>query len=279
MALVESRAYNHHGSVHSTHSAPWPTPNGRVSLYDACTPRPSSSTDAVDRLSANFGGIDLKELEKLGKLDENGVLRLGLRKDKSLKQSSAAAFASRVSDDLVEPPTITPSVLPNSNEKKSFHRWMRSLRRRAMHRSSAQSIASSSAAVAGPRPSLSQQDENVRTLRHRKMSSDSSLAFITAVRSASVSLASVSAVAKSKRTHRRSHGRSRTDRSSRASFAGPRISEDSVSHEPALPDIASLQRAAQRRRILEELINTEESYISDLRFLMNVRLVRSPFFS
>jgi hypothetical protein len=65
-------------------------------------------------------------------------------------------------------------------------------------------------------------------------------------------------------------GHSRTDRSSRASVSGTRRSEDSfcldrqVSADPAV-----IGRALQRRRILEELINTEESYIGDVRFLMN----------
>jgi hypothetical protein len=39
-------------------------------------------------------------------------------------------------------------------------------------------------------------------------------------------------------------------------------------------DQAVGERSLQRRRILEELIETEESYIGDVRFLMNVRAVR-----
>lgn len=35
-------------------------------------------------------------------------------------------------------------------------------------------------------------------------------------------------------------------------------------------DRAMVQRALQRRRILEELISTEEAYIGDVRFLINV---------
>jgi hypothetical protein len=35
-------------------------------------------------------------------------------------------------------------------------------------------------------------------------------------------------------------------------------------------DQAVTERSLQRRRILEELIETEESYIGDVRFLMNV---------
>lgn len=42
-------------------------------------------------------------------------------------------------------------------------------------------------------------------------------------------------------------------------------------------DQAVTERSLQRRRILEELIETEESYIGDVRFLMNVRTFRGHF--
>ncbi|KAJ6445632.1 membrane-associating domain-containing protein [Purpureocillium lavendulum] len=60
-------------------------------------------------------------------------------------------------------------------------------------------------------------------------------------------------------------------RSSRASISGPRLSEESVmAEEGEALDTAALERALQRRRILDELISTEEGYIGDVRFLGNV---------
>ena len=58
---------------------------------------------------------------------------------------------------------------------------------------------------------------------------------------------------------------------------GVRLSED-VTHQerPSLADPAITDRSLQRRRILEELITTEESYIGDIRFLMNVRFRVAP---
>jgi hypothetical protein len=51
----------------------------------------------------------------------------------------------------------------------------------------------------------------------------------------------------------------------------PRASEDSALLDiTPLVDSAAIERSLQRRRILEELITTEESYIGDIRFLMNV---------
>lgn len=39
-------------------------------------------------------------------------------------------------------------------------------------------------------------------------------------------------------------------------------------------DLEAAERAIQRRRILEEIISTEEGYIGDIRFLINVGMPR-----
>jgi hypothetical protein len=107
---------------------------------------------------------------------------------------------------------------------------------------------------------------------HRHSSSGSSFGFVRHVRSASISLSSFSVLGRSrKNTLRSSRGQARTDRSSRASLSGARFSEDSSCLEKSLVmDKDVLERSLQRRRILEELIETEEGYIGDIRFLMNV---------
>ncbi|EFX02894.1 Rho guanyl nucleotide exchange factor [Grosmannia clavigera kw1407] len=61
---------------------------------------------------------------------------------------------------------------------------------------------------------------------------------------------------------------SRTDRSSRASAYG-RQSEDSHDRHSQV-DLATIERSLNRRRVIEELIRTEEGYIGDVRFLMNM---------
>ncbi|KAF4495162.1 hypothetical protein FAGAP_8693 [Fusarium agapanthi] len=106
-------------------------------------------------------------------------------------------------------------------------------------------------------------------LSRRLSSSGSSLGFIEAVQSASISIASASAISRSHRHHRLSHCRSRTERSSRASLSAPRFSEDSIPFEKVSIDVAAVQRSLRRRQIIEELINTEESYIGDIRFLIH----------
>ena len=75
---------------------------------------------------------------------------------------------------------------------------------------------------------------------------------------------------------RSSQGHSRTDRSSKISITGARLSVDGtyvdrpMGMDPMGMDPAVTERSLQRRRILDELINTEEGYIGDVRFLMNV---------
>lgn len=106
---------------------------------------------------------------------------------------------------------------------------------------------------------------------HRKSSSGSSFGFVAAVRSASVSIASASIITRPRRHTARSSLHGRTDLSSRGSISGPRFSEDSTCFERTISnDPAVTERLLQRRRILEEIINTEESYIGDVKFLMNV---------
>ncbi|KAG7438974.1 hypothetical protein Forpi1262_v001371 [Fusarium oxysporum f. sp. raphani] len=108
-----------------------------------------------------------------------------------------------------------------------------------------------------------------RRLSRRLSSSESSFGFIEAVQSASISIASASAISRSRRHHRLSHCWSRTERSSRASLSAPRFSEDSIPFEKVSIDVAAIQRSLRRRQIIEELINTEESYIGDIRFLIH----------
>ncbi|KAL8377801.1 hypothetical protein RB595_008470 [Gaeumannomyces hyphopodioides] len=161
--------------------------------------------------------------------------------------------------------------LPADKSRKPFHKWMNTLRKRGEQRRRdldldipAAQFLSIDAEVTKP----------ANYNRHRRQSSsDSSFAFITALKSPSISLASFSVLGRSKLATNvvSSKAHSRTDRSSRASISGMRLSEDSqYPGRGAAVDPAIAERAMQRRRILEELINTEEGYIRDVRFLMNV---------
>lgn len=45
---------------------------------------------------------------------------------------------------------------------------------------------------------------------------------------------------------------------------------DSSSGSSEFPDKAARDRAVQRRKILEELVDSEEGYVNDLKILANV---------
>lgn len=157
-----------------------------------------------------------------------------------------------------------------------FYRWMKTLRRRAarLHTATLDEILFDSPSV----DDLHETSNGSGHLHRRMSSSGSSMGFVEAVKTASVSLASGSIFARSRRNSMRSsRTRTQTDRSSRASTSSNRCSEDSVGlDKPRFLDKAAVERSLQRRRILEELISTEEGYIGDVRFLMNVSC---PLFS
>ncbi|KAL7790409.1 hypothetical protein V8C37DRAFT_410816 [Trichoderma ceciliae] len=182
----------------------------------------------------------------------------------------ATVHVPQITIDNSSAPAIDSASHEQVKPQGPFHKWMRTIHRRAQHRH-----ALSDGSINSLRPPFESDvhghTANWRRSHHRQSSSGSSFAFVSAVRSASASLASVSAVARSRRNTARSQGFSTTERSSRASISGPRASEDSGFLENhSLADLAAMERSLQRRKVLEELISTEEGYIGDIRFLMNV---------
>ena len=155
---------------------------------------------------------------------------------------------------------------PSVEGEIPFKKWVATIHRRAGQRRKT---------VSGDtQDSLRKSDylDSPRTQRkseHKKSSSGSSYGFVTAVKSASISLASLSIAPRSRRTGISSRHQ-KTDRSNNNSHA-TRLSEDSsYQARGAVLDQAVTNRLLQRRRILEEIISTEESYVADVKFLMNV---------
>ena len=166
--------------------------------------------------------------------------------------------------------TDTQSHPPDS--EWPFNKWVKTLQRRATHRRKTVSCDLNS--LGWERKSFSFPARERRS-RHKKSSSGSSSAFVTAVKSASISIASFSVAPRSRQTRTSSHHH-RTDRSSKASNIR-RLSEDSsYVARGIIIDQAATNRLLQRRRVLEEIITTEESYVADLKFLMNVYFMAYP---
>jgi len=196
-------------------------------------------------------------------LDNISALRLSTENDEEPVRRSTDLPTFSLSRDGSDTPVVQVELLlPTA---RPFHKWMKNLHRRAHRRHKASSTTE-------PFPDYSLEHDPMHRSVHRKSSSGSSFGFVAAVRSATVSLASASVKTRRRRHGARSSLHTRTDHSSRGSISGNRISEDSVCFE-RVPhtDPAVTERLLQRRRILEELITTEESYIGDIRFLMNVR--------
>jgi hypothetical protein len=127
-----------------------------------------------------------------------------------------------------------------------FKRWLRTLKQR--HRALDDDLAPLSRLEKSP-------------------SSTSSVAFISAVRTASVTIASFSVHPRSRRSAQTSylrHGGSQADMRYRSSFDG-----EDVPESPLIDD-GTWSRSVRRHRIVEEIVSSEESYVRDLRTLINV---------
>ncbi|KAI2629829.1 Dbl homology domain-containing protein [Hypoxylon sp. NC1633] len=196
-------------------------------------------------------------------LDNIAALGLTLESNEEEPTRSTGLPRLSIEDDMSDadqPKTPPPLVGP-------FHKWIKNLHRRA-HRSK---IRPNRLEAFPEYSEYSFEDDALSRDGHRKSSSGSSYGFVAAVRSASVSVASTSVITRPRRHTGRSSLQGRTDISSRGSTSGQRFSEDSACFERTVSnDPEVTERLLQRRRILEEIINTEESYIGDVKFLMNV---------
>ncbi|KAM5356237.1 hypothetical protein ACJ41O_002883 [Fusarium nematophilum] len=249
-------------SIHSSRHSSW----AATGLPDFS--RVPNSSDGLTRfydigLPSGLDGLHIESINALAALDS--ISTRCATPDKVVAAQTRPAYP-RMSVTYVDKSKPKPHRDRNTPGKRPFRRWIRSLQRRASRRSE---VWRPEAEWGYLETSDTHQEAFDRRASHRKSSSGSSLGFIAAIQSASISLASASAAARSRRYNGRSHCASRTDRSSRASLSAPRFSEDSTPLERVKVDVAAIQRSLQRRQILEELISTEESYIGDIRFLMH----------
>ena len=159
---------------------------------------------------------------------------------------------------LVDVDTSTPA-----DTGLPFQKWIKSIHRRAHHRSA--SYTNLPRRYRDPNDRLSKVFNH--PYEHRHSSSGSSYAFVTTIKSASISLSSGSDEAPTA-IKLRGPGMSRQASRGYNSQGGTRHSEDT--ERPSVVDMAAQNRSLQRRRILDEMISTEEDYIGDIRFLISV---------
>ena len=251
----------HRNSMHIPRKTSWGTP----------IPPPSSQKDPAESAREDFDDVDLNVNEQLSMSSGKGegwntldnIAALGLSFNAEDSQVVGTPIRERFSLDEA----FVNRSLPLEGERP-FNKWMRSLQRRGTQRRKTVSCDMGATVLDGE---IFEVSGRQKRSFHKKSSSGSSFGFVTAVKSASISLASFSVAPRSRRTGVSSRHQ-RTDRSSKASNVG-RLSEDSSYIARGLViDQAVTNRLLQRRRVLEEIISTEESYLADVRFLMNVRL-------
>ncbi|KAI4722642.1 hypothetical protein E4T48_01118 [Aureobasidium sp. EXF-10727] len=180
-------------------------------------------------------------------------------------------------------PNIEPPVAGHGAEACSlssqppFARWMNTLRqKKASYKGRVRPKLdalflhpTNHSVVTSPEPSIK---------GHRKSGSWASSAnFVTAVKSATMTVASASIAPLSRSASKRS-GHPRLHRGSSGLFESePRFSTDSGRPSLSLViDDAARQRAKKRREKIEELIKTEESYLSDLKALSSAYFTFLP---
>ncbi|KAF4980130.1 hypothetical protein FZEAL_3794 [Fusarium zealandicum] len=262
MALVDSPLLSTGvSSIHNSRHSSWAAAGLPDLSHVASSPELRRLYD-ID-LASEWGGLHIEGINALAALDS--INKRCLTPEKTFNSYTRTPLP-KTSFDYFD--KFTPHHLRSkiAKPKRPFHKWIKSLHRRGSH-----------GAQVWPQDTEWEQSESREPYHqafhqrasHEKSSSASSFGFIGAVQSASISLASASAVTRSHRYRGRSNGHSRTERSSRASLSAPRFSEDSMPLERAIMDLTATERSLQRRQILEELIGTEESYIGDLRFLIN----------
>ncbi len=161
---------------------------------------------------------------------------------------------------------------PKHDGAMPFKRWISTLRRKNLQRRQGLKpraerwILDDFDRATSPTPVPS---EGALLSKHKAShSTSSSMAFVTAVKSASITLASASLAPVSWRAEKRFNVRS----DGRASgLSDPRMSLDSNTASFAhFVDESAWKRSVYRRKTLEELIQTEEGYVADMKVLANV---------
>jgi hypothetical protein len=180
-----------------------------------------------------------------------------------------------IEQDDVPNPAIGKANWQHAPEQESesfpFTRWLSTLRRRNHQKKNIHRICEEPTLPHmndGPQFRNSTLERNDIKSGHRKsLSLTSSLGFITAVKSASMTLASASIAPHSRNGAKSGHVRS--DHGSSA-FSDIRMSVDSRGAVESGMDEKAKHRSMQRQKIIEEIIQSEESYIADMKALVNV---------
>ncbi|KAF1851488.1 uncharacterized protein K460DRAFT_413044 [Cucurbitaria berberidis CBS 394.84] len=226
--------------------------------------RKSNPTQHVERLSSSSGSsVEALDSED-SNLDESELFDLYEAIHIPLPQGRSSENTG--SEPHPEEEILSASVPVNS---QPFRRWMSTLRRRHVQRRREHD-------TDVPRPSfdttdrdfvlLPQPEKLLESVRRTSGSMSSSMNCVTAMKSASITIAGTS-IAPHSDTGLYSKGRL-GNRSSNYSDVRRSLDSHRGTLGPVLDESAWL-RSLQRRKVVEELIASEEGYIADLKVLIN----------
>jgi hypothetical protein len=179
----------------------------------------------------------------------------------------------RFTDNTGSEPSLEPEEpdVPVESSPPSFRRWMSTLRRRHMHRrkTSAPILPPWLIDVMDVDASVSSTlSYGLESLRRKSESMSSSLDYVTKMKSASITIASASIAPRSDAAGL--HSMTRYGKRSSTFSEHRRSTESNAGALGPIVDEGAWLRSVQRRKIIEEIISSEESYIGDLKVLINV---------
>lgn len=224
----------------------------------------------MDADLSSYGSNSMKNGEQKRDIaSEHGVSAEATRSN-----DSASTGMTAYSEPNPEPNKLSIAVTDTKTfEEQPFKKWMSTLRHKKSKRGRSLkprqerwSLDDADQSDSAQAPSLQRKVAN----GHRKTSSWSSTGLVEAVKSVTISLRTLSVVPSTRKCCQPFLRTS--DRSSRVSQSANRNSMDSTQGSAQLIDEAAWLRAIKRRKTLEELISSEESYIADLKVLVNVKI-------
>jgi len=231
-------------------------PYAKLSKPIQCVVEPSSSTESYREASC----IDDNRIEE--HIEEPGIFSFYEPTQISLPETT-------LSDTCAKDPREEQmgAAFPVAVSSQPFRRWMSTLRRRHAHRRKEHTADI-------PRLSFDTVDHDVHAASSRRLpefmsrtseSMSSSMGCVTAIKSASITIAGTSIAPRSDTgLHSKRHG----NRSSHYSEARKSGESNRGALCPIIDESAWL-RSLQRRKVIEELVASEESYVADLKVLIN----------
>ncbi|RMZ19616.1 hypothetical protein D0859_16390 [Hortaea werneckii] len=179
------------------------------------------------------------------------------------KQDTSQADISPKAASLNQDEAEAASSLPPSSSPVNFRRWVSTLRKKKAQKPVQVTPRDQRWTLDDFEASNSPNQTQYRHSQHRKQGSySSSVAFVTAVRSATATLASASVATVSRRN-------SKWRRVQRSSLISGSEARPSIETQRSVMDDAAKARSRKRRERIEELIRTEEGYVADLKALSN----------